>query len=235
MNRDQLNNTGMFNTVSSYMTRNNSIWGGIPATTATMLEVNTNISQISDKLRKQQAPISGATGDKNEVRSDFEDQILIIADQLSSLAAKNNDQTLGAKVDWNVSALDKLNDDELEATGQSVSALGTANLAALANYGIVAADLTALDALVTKFHGVKTDPRALIAGRKGETDTIPDLIRATKSLLRNQLDKQMTRFKKSHPEFFAGYRAARVIVDRGGSGGNSSPAPAPTPPPAPPQ
>ena len=38
-------------------------------------------------------------------------------------------------------------------------------------------------------------------------------------------------FKKSHPEFFAGYHAARVIVDRGGSGGNPTP-PAPTPPPA---
>lgn len=231
MNRDQLNNTGMFNTVSSYMARNNSIWGSIPATTATVLELNTSIGQIGDKLRKQQAPTSGATGDKNEVRGDFEDQILIIADQLSSLAAKNNDQTLGAKVDWNISSLDKLSDDELEATGQTVSALGTAHLAALADYGLVAADLTALDALVTKFHGVKSDPRLLIAGRKGETDTIPDLIRATKSLLRNQLDKQMTRFKKSQPEFFAGYRAARVIVDRGGSGGNPTP-PAPAPPPA---
>ena len=231
MNRDQLNNTDMFNTVSSYMARNNSIWGSIPATTATVLELNTSIGQIGDKLRKQQAPTSGATGDKNEVRGDFEDQILIIADQLSSLAAKNNDQTLGAKVDWNISSLDKLSDDELEATGKTVSALGTANLAALANYGLVAADLTALDALVTKFHGVKSDPRLLIAGRKGETDTIPDLIRTTKSLLRNQLDKQMTRFKKSHPEFFAGYRAARVIVDRGGSGGNPT-TPAPTPPPA---
>lgn len=50
---------------------------------------------------------------------------------------------------------------------------------------------------------MKTAPRTVIAGRKGETDTIPDLIRATKSLLRNQLDKQMTRFKKSQPEFFA--------------------------------
>jgi hypothetical protein len=53
------------------------------------------------------------------------------------------------------------------------------------------------------------------------------------SILRNRLDKQMTKFKKTNPEFFAGYRSARVIVDRGGSAGGSPPPP--TPPPTPPQ
>jgi hypothetical protein len=43
-----------------------------------------------------------------------------------------------------------------------------------------------------------------------------------------RIERDMTRYKKSKPEFFAGYRAARVIVDRGGSGGA-----APTPPAAP--
>jgi hypothetical protein len=42
----------------------------------------------------------------------------------------------------------------------------------------------------------------------------------------------MTKFKKSNPEFYAGYRTARVIVDRGDSGPTQ---PALTPPPAPPQ
>jgi hypothetical protein len=36
----------------------------------------------------------------------------------------------------------------------------------------------------------------------------------------------MTKFRKSKPEFYAGYRSARVIVDRGGSGGAVQPAPA---------
>ena len=211
----------MLNTVSAYMATNNSIWGSVPAITATVAEVNANIAKINDKMGRQQTPTTGATDEKTQVRGDFEDQILLIADQLSSLADKNKDKNLGAQVDLNISTLDKLSDDELEETGRRISALATANLGALAAYGIVQADLAALDALVTKFHGVKAAPRTVIAGRKGETDTIPDLIRDTKSLLRNQLDKQMTRFKKLQPEFFAGYRAARVIVDRGGSGGGS--------------
>ena len=61
-------------------------------------------------------------------------------------------------------------------------------------------------------------------GRASETNTLPDWISATTSLLRNRLDKQMTKFKKSNPVFYAAYQSARVIVDRGGA---QHPAPAP--------
>ena len=40
----------------------------------------------------------------------------------------------------------------------------------------------------------------------------------------------MTTYKRSNPEFYAGYVAARMIVDRGGGGAKK-----PTPKPAPPQ
>ncbi len=49
------------------------------------------------------------------------------------------------------------------------------------------------------------------------------------SLLRNRLDKQMTKYKKLKPEFYAGYRSPRVIVDRGGAQRPTPPPPAPTP------
>ena len=74
-----------------------------------------------------------------------------------------------------------------------------------------------MDAATTKFHDIKTAPRVAIAGRKGETDPIPALISDTTSILRNRLDKQMTKFKKSHAELCMGYGSARVIVDCGGS------------------
>lgn len=50
------------------------------------------------------------------------------------------------------------------------------------------------------------------------------------SLLRNNLDKEMLMFKKLNPDFYAGYVAARVIVDRGG---RTAMPPAPAPPPQP--
>jgi hypothetical protein len=93
--------------------------------------------------------------------------------------------------------------------------------------------VTELANLTAQFHDVKSAPRTAIAGRAGETGTLPEEISGTTSLLRNRLDKLMTKFKKSQPEFYAGYRSARVIVDRGGSGGPTPPAPTPPATPTP--
>ncbi|HEY5297740.1 MAG TPA: hypothetical protein VIK59_07430 [Verrucomicrobiae bacterium] len=70
-----------------------------------------------------------------------------------------------------------------------------------------------------------------VAGRVGQTTTLPATIKSVTSILRNRLDKQMVMFKKSNPEFYAGYLAARVIVDRGGHSASSPTPPAPAPAP----
>ena len=57
-------------------------------------------------------------------------------------------------------------------------------------------------------------------------------MKSVTSLLRNQLDKQMLMFKKSSPEFYAGYQRARVILDRVRHQTGTEPAPTPAPAPA---
>ena len=222
MNRDQLNRTEMFSTVSACMGTNKTLWNGVKAIGDTVADLNDGIGEISGSAGKQQTPITGATGAKAQVRHDYEEQILVIASQLSALAEVKSDANLAGQVELTLSALDKLADDDLEETGTRIANLATTHMAALADYGITAADVTALNGFTTQFHGIKTAPREAVVDRSSQTTT---------SLLRNRLDKMLTRFKKSNPEFYAGYLAARVIVERGGSGG-STPTP-PTPPPAP--
>ncbi len=228
MNRDQLNRTDMFSTVSSYMDINKAIFAGVKAVKDAVIELDANIAAITTKAGKQEAPIGGAADEKEQVRLAFEEKILEIEDQLSALAEKNKNANLAAQVELTLSGLDKLGDDELGEMGKRISDLATANLAALVDYDIKAADVTALDALKSQFNGIKSAPRTAIAGRKGETDTLPQIITDNTSLLRNRLDKLMTKFKKTNSVFFAGYRSARVVVDRGGSP-KPAPAPAPTP------
>jgi hypothetical protein len=214
MTQDQLNITGMHSTVSAYMTQNNSVWNGVKAVSDTVAALTANNGVITDKANKQETATDGASPQKVQAKHDLEEQIMEIADQISSLAAKNKDAGLGAQVEFSLSMLDKMDDDQLENTGKNVSALATANLAALADYNVTAADVTALDALVTNWDAVKTAPRTAIASRSSQTKTLPQAISDNTSLLRNQLDKQMTKFKKTNPEFYAGYQAARVIVSR---------------------
>ena len=216
----------MFNTVSAYMEKNKSTWNGNKAIEDTLVDLNNGIAAIAASAGKQQAPTGGATDEKELVRLALEEKILEIAAQLSSLADRNGDVNLAAQVELTLSSLDKLSDEDLETTSKRISGLATARLAALADYQITQADVAELDALTARFHGVKSAPRIAIAGRAGQTTTLPRLIAASTSLLRNQLDKQMIKFRKSNPEFYAGYQSARAVVDRGGGNGSEQPAPA---------
>ena len=172
-------------------------------------------SAIAAKIMSQQTPITGAAHQKADVRAEFEDKILMIADQIAALGFATHNMQLANQAELTLSTLDKMADDALEETGQRIADLATTNIAALADYDIDGEDVTALTTLKTQFHNIKTAPRTAAAGRAGETKTLPDLIAQTRSLLRNRLDKLMTRFKTSDPTFYAAYRSARVIVDRG--------------------
>lgn len=147
----------------------------------------------------------------------------------AALGAANGDVNFAAQVEWTLASLDKLADNVLEETGTRIGALATANLVALADYGITQAEVDALAAQRGEFHDTKTAPREAVAGRAGETKTLPEKITGVTSLLRNCLDKLMTRFKRTEPEFYQSYLSARVIVDRGGAQAAPKPTPAPQP------
>ncbi|HUZ07999.1 MAG TPA: hypothetical protein VMV89_10985 [Candidatus Paceibacterota bacterium] len=60
MNRKQLNQTGMGNTVSAYMAKNNTIWSGNVAMGQTVSDLNTAIATTSGKAQVQETPTGGA-------------------------------------------------------------------------------------------------------------------------------------------------------------------------------
>lgn len=228
MKRNLLNRTGMGATVAAYMNTNNTIWTGNKAVTDTMTAVNAALGNVSGKAQIQETPIVGEEEKKVLVRHDYEDEIMRIAGQICSLATKNNDMNLAAQTELTLAQLDKMSVDVLEATGNRISGLATANLAGLADYGITQADVTGLDGMTKQFDDAKTAPRKAIATRAGQTKTLPPAVKTVTSLLRNHLDKQMLMFKKSNPEFYAGYQSARVIVNRGTHKTGTQPAPATT-------
>jgi hypothetical protein len=108
----------------------------------------------------------------------------------------------------------------------------TMHLAALAPYGVTSGMITAITTARGEFADVVNDPRSAIVERKAHTQSVPAIVRDVKTrILRGQLDRLMNRFRLTNPTLYAGYRAARVIVDRrggGGNGGGTATLPAPT-------
>ena len=228
MTQDQESRTTMFANVVAYLDKNKALWTPIKAMVETVGEVADGLTLIARKAGKQQAPNGGAGEEKTNVREDLEETVLEIADQVAALASKTGDAQLAARVTLTRSGVGKLSADELEATAKRVSEAAAENLAALADYGIAEADVTALDALTKKFGGVKTGPRTAISTRAAQTATLPETLNNVTTILRDRLDKQMTPFRRKNPEFYAGYQSARVIVNRG-----SAASPTPPPPAAP--
>jgi len=225
MQRRFLNTTGMGATVASYMNKNNTLWTGTKAVVDTMAQLNGALGTVSQTAQDQETPIVGEEDKKVLVRHDLEDETMRIAGALGSIAAKSNDPVLAGQTELTLAQLDKMDADTLEETGDRILGLAASNLAGLADYNILQADLTAFGQMISSFHDAKTGPRTAVAKRASKTKALPGGVKSVKSILRNQLDKEMLLFKKNQPDFYAGYVSARVVVDRGGRKGA-----APTPP-----
>ncbi len=74
--------------------------------------------------------------------------------------------------------------------------------------------MTALNDARTAFSDIKTAPREATAQRSVQTASLPQLIATTRSIFRNEIDKLISRFRSTTADFYNGYFAARVIVNR---------------------
>ena len=150
-----------------------------------------------------------------DTRDLLEELTLSIGDQLAVLAVKIHDHDLAAKVEVVKSKLDRMADSDLVQTAKRISAAAGANATVLASdYLITPADLTAFENAIGAFDGMKTAPRDATVNRKVATLALPEAIAFVRGIYRNELDRLMTRFKKTQPDFFAAYTSARIIVDR---------------------
>ncbi len=187
-------------------------WDGIPAFADAVSRMKTGVKAIREKQEKQ------LPGGETDARDPLEEQMLLIASQVSALAAKLGDAMTAAKVDLEKSQLDRMADSDLVAAAQAVSEAATGHSAKLASdYKITAADLGALETATTTFDGMKTSPRDAVVKRRVETLSLPEAIAFVRGIYRNELDKLMLRFRRSEPGFFAKYFAARVIVEKTGT------------------
>jgi hypothetical protein len=214
MTQEQDDITTMFEAALNVLDENNSIWSGRPAFADAVTRAEAGTTDIRSTTGQQQSPTTGITGDKAQARNDLEEILLVVADQVAAFAAKSGDNDLGAKVELSKSSVDRLTDSDFVLAAKRVSQAANSNSAALAAYGVTAAELTALDAATAKFDGMKGSTRGAIVDRKVATMSLPERIGSVRSIFRNEIDKMMTAFKKTNPDFYNGYFAARIIVNR---------------------
>ncbi len=233
MRQSQENITAMFEATLKFLDENNNTWSGKPAFVEAVNEAKAGVQAIRQAADTQENVTVGFTDQKTQSRSDLEDQTLELADQLGAFAAKKSDPSLAANVQLSRSSLDRLQDNDLIQTAQRVYELANTNAKNLEPYAVASDQIQALKAGILTFDGLRTGSRSAVADRKSATGFVGELLRSTRSIFRNQIDKMVTPFRKSAPEFYRGYFAARVIVDRAATRSSVKRPSPPTPNPMP--
>lgn len=216
MNQVQENRMSMSYAAIQVLDQNTLIWNGVPAMVQAHTEFKANLSALEGAVAKQVADITGHAKDKAAAEEKMIAKTLAVAGSVMAFATVNEDNGLAESMDISPSELRRYRDSVVAQRCQTVCDAANANLAAVADFGVLPADATALQGLIDAYVALIPQPRNMITARKGATAEIGALVRDTMKLLNRRIDRLMMQFKFSHPEFVTQYFDARIIIDQHG-------------------
>jgi len=213
MNTELTNRVTMIKTTSAYMAEHSSVWNTLVPLQAAMTELEAKITQIDAAAQKHETP-HGATADKADARDALEDTTFLMCEALGVLAHDSGDNDLVALTRVTRTLLDRMGAEELSNRATAVLAQATAHRTELVTYQVSQTNIDELGAALTEFNQAKAGPRTATAERAALTESLPKLINEATDILKNRVDRLVSLFSRSDPDFVAGYESARVIVDR---------------------
>lgn len=116
-------------------------------------------------------------------------------------------------VNFSSSDIYRIKDGEFSARCQTIHERGAANIAALADFGVTNAALTALQAAIEDYAASVPKPRSAITDRATVKRNIKNLFFDADDILIEQMDKLVEAMSKTQPDFANTYKSARVIID----------------------
>ena len=214
MDQVQTNRITMFKTVAAVLAQHNSVWNSMAPMVSAVQQFKDQIGAIDEMALKQETPTTGAADEKAAAREALRGDLFLTCEALSVLAHTSNDHNLLALADVTPTDLRKLGDEELSRRAISVLAKANTMKTELAPLMVTQANLDELDQALQAFQLTKETPRTVVANRVAQTTSLPSLINDANNILRNHIDRLVNLVGRSNSEFVAGYRSARVIIDR---------------------
>ncbi len=187
-----------------------------------------NKFETSIKLRDsnaaiQEIPTKGITKATTITFTTAIDAVLGIADSGVAYALATNDTVLYSRLNFTRSYLLSLPQNVLPATLQQMADALTAVRAQLTrDYGVTAADLTAMQTRINDVTAAIPDTRNQISTRGAAGNAIKVQEDEAKNAL-EQIDRLIRRFLATLPDWVQAYTNSRKIVDAGGKKGPVTP------------
>lgn len=213
MNKEQGNHFQMHLNVQGYMDEQTVVWSKIPRIVSYKNDFDALLTRISEVAELAQSTVA-VTERKNILKKGIGAKCAILSGAMQAFAYEKGDMDLVKKVSITRSVIEKMKEQDIDASVKSMLNLLRKNLEELADYGVNEQMAIELETTLEDFNALIGKPRTLMNKKYVALDTLDKLFTETNELLKNKMDKLMLMFKETENGFYDGYERSRVIVDR---------------------
>jgi hypothetical protein len=220
MNRENDAFLGMYKAVQQFLADNAATItaAGVPIITTYKTDLEDQIAAIEAKSPQTAISSIGITQTKQQARFAAIKSAAIIAGAIYSYAVDTNNTELATNMNITPASLKAKKDEEVVDSLHNIWAEATElvtvtppALNPLADYGVSAAEVTALEGLINAYTAITTAPRLVISTRKTRNQELADIYDVTDALL-FKMDKIIDGLEDSYLAFFQGYKNARIVI-----------------------
>lgn len=224
MNDSQSNRLDMYIVVNGLYLSNQPIIDAVPARATAFGALGANITAINTQVAGQSANTTGVTQDKAVLRSNLDNAASAVLTPTKAWAISVGNNTLVAEFNYSLSAIQQIKDDTMQGFCDHRIALVNDNIANLADFGILPANVTQWQDALNAYVAILETPREAINTKHLHTQNLKSLFSSTATLFKDQLDPLMSAFKTEDPELHAAYIQARIVINRRGPKKSNIPA-----------
>lgn len=169
-----------------------------------------SLNQIAD------GTTTGVTLDTKALRKAMTDLALKCANATLAYANSIHNNTLAALVNYSESELNRLKKEDVDDTCEAIHDATNTNIAGATNFGVVASDVTDLQASIDLYRTASQNPRQALISKSQAKQQVTNMIREViDDLMIAQMDKMVNTLKTVNKDFCSGYKQAREILDLG--------------------
>lgn len=215
MNTKQADDQAMSKATMKYMDDNSTVYTGNTKITGLVADIKVCNTTIDDQAAIQSQNTTGATITQNIKWEDAAEKSAKLSTGLKAYFIDIDDQTHYKLVDYTVS-------DFLR--GKKVAALARMNtvhdiaagitIGLLADFGIVASDVTDAATAITLFNNAEPVKRNMVEVTSTATKIIAEQVKIRRTKFK-KLDLLVNVMSDSHPDFVTGYHTVRKKIDVG--------------------
>ncbi|SFE65559.1 hypothetical protein [Thermophagus xiamenensis] len=214
MNTEQTNRLNMLESVNNYLDENAGKWQGISRLVAAKTELSQKIAAINAAAEAQANAQATYGKTKMALKKAIAAKADILNDVIEAYALTEGDDELARQMSDSQWELYRLPYNDFYIKVRSIiDKASELQEVLVSDFGLTTELITDVQNDLNQLLEIDGLPRAYQIKSSVATNEIEQLLSQASDLLYNQIDKLMSIFKHSDPNFYHGYQKARMIVD----------------------